>query len=322
VKVINEEGDLLKDENHFYHKIFEQPNRNRYEWLYHFFYQGNALCHPSVLIRKQCYADVGLYRYGFGQLGDFDMWVRLCFQYEIHIFPERLVGFRVRAGEANSSGNNFGNRSRILFEFVQVYENYLRIKNSKEFIRIFPGAVIYFDVDTDGCVEYALARLSLEANLLSLKLLGAKILFDLLNDPIRMKFIEGQYGFTGKDFVDLMAKNDLFSLNELTDLRRDILEQKELISQAQNLLKEQERENEFLQKQNFALKKRILAFDSTFSGQLKRFRKKLVSLLQHKRTKEYLDLIRTSSYYDEEWYIQQNPDLKGQGMQPVEHFLF
>jgi len=48
--IIDENGDLFKDESHFYYKIFEQPVRSRYEWLNFFFFNGNALCHPSVLV--------------------------------------------------------------------------------------------------------------------------------------------------------------------------------------------------------------------------------------------------------------------------------
>lgn len=52
VHLISENGAPLLDENHFYSSIFNQPNRTRQEWLNHFFHKGNALCHPSVLIRK------------------------------------------------------------------------------------------------------------------------------------------------------------------------------------------------------------------------------------------------------------------------------
>ena len=77
-QIIGEDGKPLIDKFHPYNNIFEQPNRTRHEWLNFFFYHGNALCHPSLLIRKICYQDCGAYRYGFAQLPDFDMWVRLC----------------------------------------------------------------------------------------------------------------------------------------------------------------------------------------------------------------------------------------------------
>ena len=54
-QVIDEHGAPLRNQAHFYFSIFAQPNRSRHQWLRRFFYQGNALCHPSVLIRRCCY---------------------------------------------------------------------------------------------------------------------------------------------------------------------------------------------------------------------------------------------------------------------------
>src|SRR5258706_8949117 len=65
--IIGENSEPFEDTSHFYYKIFEQPNRTRYEWLNYFYFHGNALCHPSVVIRKACYKNCGLYRYGFAQ---------------------------------------------------------------------------------------------------------------------------------------------------------------------------------------------------------------------------------------------------------------
>jgi glycosyltransferase involved in cell wall biosynthesis len=85
---IGEDSKPLNDFSHFYSIIFDQPNRTRHEWLNLFFNRGNALCHPSVLIRRECYDRCGLYRFGLAQVTDFDMWIRLCMKYEIYVLPE------------------------------------------------------------------------------------------------------------------------------------------------------------------------------------------------------------------------------------------
>ena len=95
VLAIGEDGLKYKDNNNYYANIFEQPNRTRHEWLNYFFYHGNALCHPSVLIRKQCFTDCGQYRYGMAQVGDFDMWIRICLKHEIYVLQEKLVYFPI-----------------------------------------------------------------------------------------------------------------------------------------------------------------------------------------------------------------------------------
>ncbi|MDD3409326.1 MAG: glycosyltransferase, partial [Eubacteriales bacterium] len=49
-------------------EIFHQPNRTRAEWYRHFFTKANCLCHPSVLIRRSVYEQIGCYTMGMRQL--------------------------------------------------------------------------------------------------------------------------------------------------------------------------------------------------------------------------------------------------------------
>jgi glycosyltransferase involved in cell wall biosynthesis len=137
-QIVDDSGLPFQDEDHSYSHIFEQPDRTRYEWLNYFFYKGNALCHPSVLIRKTVYDDIGLYRYGMVQLPDFDMWVRLAMKYEIHIMPEKLVRFRIHKNESNSSGDRPDTRTRFQFEYLQVLQNYKEILSFSELKKVFP----------------------------------------------------------------------------------------------------------------------------------------------------------------------------------------
>ena len=210
--IIGEDGEPFQDKAHAYYSIFDQPNRNRYEWLNHFFYRGNALCHPSVLIRKVCYDDCGLYRYGLAQLGDFDMWVRLCLKYDIHVLPERLVRFRVRANEMNTSGNRPEARVRLQFEFLEIFNNYRDIKDPREFVKIFPTAQKYFG-EKGFDIGFALGMVALEPNTSNpAKLFGLQILFEALNDPNRAGKIERLYRFNQTDLIELTAKYDVFAI--------------------------------------------------------------------------------------------------------------
>lgn len=224
VKLIDEDGSLLTDSSHPYHKVFDQPNRTRFEWLNRFFYISNALCHPSVLIRKSCYEECGVYRYGFAQLPDFDMWVRLCLKYEIYILPECLVRFRIRDNEANTSGDRPEVHVRLQFELLQSYSNYLSIIDKDEFLKVFPASFKYLN-DKDFDISFALAMMALSLPHPSGKLFGLQILFDLINDPIKARKIKDIYGFSYSEFIKLTAKHDVFSIistelaNELSAIK-------------------------------------------------------------------------------------------------------
>lgn len=218
-QVIDEDGQPFEDQNHFYYKVFEQPNRTRHEWLNFFFYQGNVLCHPSVLIRKICYETCGLYRYGLAQSPDFDMWVRLCLKYEIHVLPEKLVRFRVRSHEANTSGNRPEVRARGQFEYLQVLTNYTKISTFEELKKVFPAAEKYARSGGED-LGFILGMVALETKSYKFtELLGLNLLFEALNDSVRAKKIRELYNFTQNDFIVLTGKHDVFSklwIEELT----------------------------------------------------------------------------------------------------------
>ena len=220
---INENSLPLTDEHHFYADVFNKTNRTRYEWLHFFFSEGNALCHPSVLIRKQCYKDCGSYRYGLAQLGDFDMWMRLCLKYEIHILPEPLVRFRVRDNEINTSGNRAETRIRWKYEFYELLSNYQNIKNFDDLVKVFPGAEKY-QRDQESDMDFVLAMSILEENteLIASKLFGLNLLFRIISDSERAENIKQLYGFDYKDFISLTAKYDVFSTEEVFLLHQEI----------------------------------------------------------------------------------------------------
>lgn len=212
VRIVDENGEPSKNKGHFYYSVFDQPNRDRFEWLNTFFYQGNVLCHPSTLIRKKCYEECGFYRNGFAQIPDLDMWVRLCLKYEIHVLPEKLVQFRIPANDQFISGNRPESRIRWHFEFLQVLENYLKIPTFQELTKIFPSAMRYYRKKGSD-TGYVLARVAVETSgQMTARLFGLNVLFDALNDPERMKRINELYDFSHKDFVTLTAKNDVFSM--------------------------------------------------------------------------------------------------------------
>ncbi len=227
---ITEDGSPLVDEKHFYFDIFDQPNRTRFEWLRFFFSNGNALCHPSVLIRKSCYEDCGLYRFGLAQVGDFDMWIRLCLKYEIHVLPEMLVRFRVRESEANASGNRPENRIRGLYEYYKLLRLYKSITNFDDLVKVFPASETY-RCNNEGDTSFALAMIALEEKPFCFTpLLGLDILFEAISDPQRAATIKRLYNFDYISFIRLTAQYDVFSREELSNLWRMVTERDVLIA--------------------------------------------------------------------------------------------
>jgi glycosyltransferase involved in cell wall biosynthesis len=121
---VDERGQLFRDPGHLFWRAFATENRTRSHWLKEFFYMGNCLCHPTVMIRKACYDRVGLFDPLLRQLPDWDMWIRLCRTFEIHVLPDKLTAFRVLDRERNVSAPSREALARSAWETAAVLRHY------------------------------------------------------------------------------------------------------------------------------------------------------------------------------------------------------
>ena len=210
--LIDEDGKDFKSESHFYSKIFGQENRSRFDWLNFFFYNGGCFCHPSVMIRKSCHDQIGLYDQRYAQLGDLDFWVRLCLNYEVHVISEKLTKFRIRKNEQNTSADSPKSHIRTSYEFSHVFKNYLKIQNSEEFIKIFPESLTRFRQVKSKFIPFYLGIISLDLNTPEHKKFGLDVLFDTFSNTETAEEIEQHYGFSYKDIIKLTSKTDIFNV--------------------------------------------------------------------------------------------------------------
>lgn len=205
-QVIHENGEPFKDSNNFYVQVFSQKNKSRHEWLNLFFYQGNCLCHPSVLIRKECYDRLGLYDSRLAQLDDFDLWIRLCLNHEIHILQERLIKFRVLRGNKNASALRPDTVLRIPWEHKMVLNNFLKINSLSEFKLIFPEIKIQDHIDS-RLIPFYIAQAALTVKQPMHNHFAIQILFNLLADfPEELK---QNFNFTYKNLTQMTGNISL-----------------------------------------------------------------------------------------------------------------
>jgi Glycosyl transferase family 2 len=56
--------------------------------------------HPSVMLRKNVFGSIGGYRPIFVEAEDVDLWLRIAERYELANLPERVIQYRMHAGQA------------------------------------------------------------------------------------------------------------------------------------------------------------------------------------------------------------------------------
>jgi len=231
VVLVDEEGNPIGPEDYKNFYIFEKENRSRYEWLKFFFYSGNCLCHPSVLIRRKCHDEVSLYDERMANIPDLDMWVRLCLKYDIHILDEKLVRFRIPSDKLSASADKPSTHIRLSFEYIQILNHYLGINDREILLKIFPEAEKYGVVE-ERYIPYFLSRLALDINTRTWYLWGLQTLFNFLGQDGMAISLEKKYGFRYTDFYNLAAQHDIFNIESVKALGASL---REKVSQTRRL---------------------------------------------------------------------------------------
>ena len=210
VSVIDENGNKYEG-NHAYKRVFQEKNRTRYQWLRYFFDNGNCLCHPSLLIRKQAYFKYNLLSEGLNSLPDFDKWIKICMNRDIYIIPEKLTCFRVHDSEKNASGDTAEKQKRLFVEEYLVYQNYFNITNINDLLQIFPEAERYV-IDGKCEISFAIAKIFLEGDRESKHLLGINEIYKICQNKEKWEKIKKIYNYGTKEFNIDKQKYDIFGM--------------------------------------------------------------------------------------------------------------
>lgn len=214
VMLIDEQEEIISPSAPNYFNVFDQKNRSRYEWLNYFFYRGNALCHPSVLIRISSQKKYNLYAHGLASFPDYYRWVKLCLNEEIFIIQEELTYFRIRSKGKNTSGDNIQNQTRIPLERMMVLKEYFNIKRKQELLKIFPTSK-EFIINNKINIKFAIAMTMIKESQYNVdKLCGLEKLYEMLLNEKEEKEIKEIYNFTSRDFTKLNYESDVFEVKK------------------------------------------------------------------------------------------------------------
>ncbi len=200
-ELIDDFGRPYVDDRHFYYGLFDQLPRTRQAWLRRFFWEGNCLCHPTIMARRKDYTlrfDERLCK-----LPDLHMWVRLARRYELGMLPERLTQFRILPGEGNASGKKADTLALIQLELPLILEEYLSL--SEEDCRAVFG--LTGDPIARAFAAYR-AALSLSPAAQSWGFSG---LYRLLGDP-RSREALAKLGFDQTTLFQLGGQSDVYSV--------------------------------------------------------------------------------------------------------------
>ncbi|GJH35708.1 glycosyltransferase [Paraburkholderia hospita] len=122
-RFIDKDGAPIPASDLAFGTVFDQENRSRGDWLRRFFDQGNCLCHPTIMVRRSVYEDLGEFNNRYRQLPDMDMWIRLVKRYDLHVTDSCEIEFRIMPGE-NASSQNKVNAIRTINEHYLIAQTF------------------------------------------------------------------------------------------------------------------------------------------------------------------------------------------------------
>lgn len=191
--------------------VFDQPNRTQGAWLRQFFDLGNCICHPTMLIRKVCFEQLGFYNNRLRQLPDMDMWIRLVKHYPIHIFDKELICFRVMPGE-NASSQTVENSIRTINEHYLIAENFFVDVTSEQLLDGFSDMLKNKDIPSEIHLDIEKALLLMKYNQWLGKpyqMIGILKLNTLLNSPPHAKVMFEDYALDDRWFQKELGEIDV-----------------------------------------------------------------------------------------------------------------
>jgi glycosyltransferase involved in cell wall biosynthesis len=211
-RFVDKDGRAIQKTGLRFGTVFDQENRSQGKWLRRFFDFGNCLCHPTMLIRRACYDEVGAYNNKLRQLPDLDMWVRLVKRHPIHVAEQEWVNFRVLPGE-NASSQTASNTVRTINEHFLIALDFFEGVGRELLVDGFGDVLVHSEASSDEHFEIEKALQYFRDNRQGLAnpyaLIGLLKLSGLLDSPTHRKLLADAYGIDDRWFQAKMAEIDV-----------------------------------------------------------------------------------------------------------------
>lgn len=210
-RFVDKDGKAIEKSSLPFGSVFDQENRSQGAWLRRFFDLSNCICHPTMLIRRSCYKELGMYSNRLRQLPDFDMWIRLVKRYPIFISDRELINFRILPGE-NASSQTINNSIRTINEHYLIADTFFDGVDGNLLISGFEDVLRDKHLTDDEFLDVEKALLYFLPNQWLGKpylMVGLLKLSRLLNSPVHHDILSDTYGIDDRWFQKEMGNIDV-----------------------------------------------------------------------------------------------------------------
>ena len=217
VNIIDEYSNIANDMYDEYFQLFNSAeNKSQREWLRFFFYQGNCLCHPSVVIRRNVLEHVGgYYHLAYVPAEDYELWTRIVMKYPIHILEEKLVRYRweetVNKISGKTDGRIYAFPNIMMLTRKRIMENI----DNEDLVRYFKEDFINPESESQEELECEKAHILLRCSGDNANFLGLEKYEELLDNEKMLKVLEEKMEFSLSEYYKEYRTRNFDLLGEL-----------------------------------------------------------------------------------------------------------
>ena len=249
VNIIDEYSNIANDMYDEYFQLFNSAeNKSQREWLRFFFYQGNCLCHPSVVIRRNVLEHVGgYYHLAYVPAEDYELWTRIVMKYPIHILEEKLVRYRweetVNKISGKTDGRIYAFPNIMMLTRKRIMENI----DNEDLVRYFKEDFINPESESQEELECEKAHILLRCSGDNVNFLGLEKYEELLDNEKMLKVLEEKMEFSLPEYYKEYRTRNFDLLGALEKAKGDIRHLKADVEEKQKAIENKQREVEQLQ---------------------------------------------------------------------------
>lgn len=249
VNIIDEYSIVDNERFNEYYQLFNNAkNKTQKEWLRFFFYHGNCLCHPSVLIRRSILDNVGGgYRIAYVPAEDYELWTRIVMKYPIHILEEKLVRYRWEETANKISGKSDGRIYAFPNIMMLTRKRIMEDIDNEEFVRYFKEDFVNAESESQEELECEKAQILLRCSENKINFLGLEKYEQLLDDEKILNILETKMKFSLSEYYKEYRTKNFDTFGELKNARNDIKRLEAEIQSKQREMEIKQRKIEHLQ---------------------------------------------------------------------------
>ena len=251
VNIIDEYSNIANDVYNEYFQLFNDvENKSQKEWLRFFFYRGNCLCHPSVVIRRSALEQMGgYYHLAYVPAEDYELWTRIVMKYPIHILEDKLVRYRWEETENKISGKNAGRIYAFPNIMMLTRKRIMDNISNEDFVRYFKEDFINPDSKSQEELECEKAQILLRCSGENVNFLGLEKYEQILGDEKMLDILEEKMDFSISEYYKKYRVRNFDLFDELGRSKENIRKLEAEIDEKQRCLENKIMEMEIKQRE-------------------------------------------------------------------------